>query len=540
MKDSVKRLMAVGIGGRRLRGASVLASVLLVLASVGAGRAAGAAAATLTVCPSGCPYTQIAPALAAARNGDTIEVAAGTYRGGLTIGLSVKLAGAGAGATIISGGGTVLTIGALGAASEPTVSISGVTITGGVTHSSPESVPFTGQEGVFALGGGVEIPPKALFAHGFAGGATVTITNSVITGNSTAPSTSLPSGFAFAAGAGVDNWGTLTVTNTTVSDNQAGGPVASDASGAGIQNWRNLTLTNTVVRRNRSMTSAPNGCSAEGGGITSLGKLTIAASAVSGNTVELSSNAVCGDAHGGGIFVTPHASATISNTTVSHNRVAASSTVTDASAFAGGIAGYGTLALRNSTISGNLVSAATTAATGTANPTSGGLGIVFPGKATISNTSITGNDVSATAATGTAAAEAGGIQTTDTTLSNSLVSGNRLTATSQTGSAIVRGAGIDHGNGVLDVYNTTISDNTATATGPTGQALGGGVWNDVFFPPPPNPQLNLTKTTVTGNTLTASPGITVHGGGLFTTFPVTLTDTTISGNSPDNCFGVSC
>ena len=538
MKDSVKRLMAVGIGGRCLRGAGVLAGVLLALASVGAGRAAGAAAATLRVCPSGCPYTQIGPALAAARNGDTIEVAAGTYRGGFTIGLSVKLAGAGAGATIISGGGTVLTIGSFGVNAEPTVFIDGVTITRGVARSSPESAALAGQDGVWALGGGVEIPPKAISAGGFTGGATVTITNSVITGNRTAPSASLPSGFAFAGGAGVDNWGTLTLTNTTVSDNQAGGPVASDAGGAGIQNWRNLTLTNTVVRRNRSMTSAPHGCSAEGGGITSLGKLTIAASAVSGNTVELSSNAVCGDAHGGGILV--HGSATISNTTVSHNRAAASSTVTDANAFAGGIADYGKLALRDSTISGNLVSAATTAATGTANPTSGGLGIDFHGKATISNTSITGNDVSATAATGTAQAEAGGIQTTDTMLSNSLVSGNRLTATTQTGSATVRGAGIDHGNGQLDVSGTTISGNTATAHGPQGQALGGGVWNDVFFPPPPNPQLTLTRTTVTGNTLTASPGITVHGGGLFTTFPITLTDSTITGNSPDNCFGVSC
>ena len=537
MKDSVKRLVAVGIGGRCMRDAGVLASVLLALASVGAGRAA---AATLTVCPRGCPYTQIGPALAAASNGDTIEVAAGTYHGGLTVGLSVKLVGAGAGATIISGDGTVLTIGSFGVNAEPTVFIDGVTITRGVARSSPESAALAGHDGVWALGGVVEIPPKAISAGGFAGGATVTITNSVITGNSTAPSASLPSGFAFAGGAGVDNWGTLTLNNTTVSDNQAGGPVASDASGAGIQNWRNLTLRHTAVLRNRSITSAPHGCSAEGGGITSPGKLTIAASAVTGNTAELSSSAVCGDAHGGGIFVTPHASATISDTTVSHNRVAASSTVTDASSFAGGIAGYGKLALRDSMISGNLVSAATTAATGTANPTSGGLGIVFPGKATISDTFITGNDVSATAATGTAVAEAGGIQTTDTTLSDSLVSGNRLTATSQTGSATVRGAGIDHGNGLLDVSDTTVSDNTATANGPKGQALGGGVWNDVFFPPPPNPRLTLTKTTVTGNTLTASPGITVHGGGLFTTFPTTLTDSTISGNSPDNCFGVSC
>jgi hypothetical protein len=70
--------------------------------------------------------------------------------------------------------------------------------------------------------------------------------------------------------------------------------------------------------------------------------------------------------------------------------------------------------------------------------------------------------------------------------------------------------------------------------------ISGGVWKDVFFPPPPNPRLSLTDTTVTGNTLTVGPGITVHGGGLFTTFPITLTDSTISGNSPDNCFGVRC
>ncbi len=536
MKDSVKRLMAVRIGGRRMRGAGVLASVLLALASVGAGRAAGAAAATLTVCPSGCPYTQIAPALAAATSGDTIEIAAGTYKGGLTIGVSVKLAGAGAGATIISGGGTVLTIGSFGAHAEPTVLIDGVTITHGVARSSPESAALAGQDGVWALGGGVEIPPKAHFTSG----ATVTITNSAVTGNSAAPSASLPSGFAFAGGAGVDNWGTLTLTNTTVSDNQAGGPVASDADGAGIRNWKNLTLNHTVVRRNRAIASVPNGCSASGGGISSSGKLTIADSAVSGNTVDLSSSANCGEPHGGGILVTGSGSATISNTTVSRNRVAASSTAADAFAFSGGIADYGKLVLRDSTISGNRVSAATTAASGVANPTSGGLGIDASGKATISNTSITGNDVSATSATGAAVAEAGGIQTAETALSNSLVSGNRLTASSQTGSATVHGAGIQHGNGLLDVYGTTISDNTATANGPKGQALGGGIWNDVFFPPPPNPQLNLTKTTVTGNTLTASPGITVHGGGLFTTFPITLTNSTISGNSPDNCFGVSC
>ncbi len=201
MKDSVKRLMAVGIGGRCMRGAGVLASVLLALASVGAGRAAGAAAATLTVCPSGCPYSQISDAIAAAHSGDTIQVAAGTYRGGFTIGVSVKIVGAGAVSTAISGGGPVITIGSFGATTEPTVSIDAVTITGGVTRSTPESV---GHCQLSAFGGGVEIPPNAHFN----GGATVTITNSVITANAAEPAAA-SNGFACAGGGGIDNWGTL-------------------------------------------------------------------------------------------------------------------------------------------------------------------------------------------------------------------------------------------------------------------------------------------------------------------------------------------
>ena len=59
-------------------------------------------------------------------------------RGGLVGELlcRMNIVGAGAHNTIINGGGPVLTIGAFNASTEPTVSISGVTITGGVTHSS--------------------------------------------------------------------------------------------------------------------------------------------------------------------------------------------------------------------------------------------------------------------------------------------------------------------------------------------------------------------------------------------------------------------
>ena len=117
------------------------------------------AASMLTVCPSGCAYSQIAPAVATAKDGDTISVAPGIYAGGFTIDVSVRLDGAGPGRTIISGGGPVITIGEISAASEPTVSIDEVTVTGGITRSGSESVTCTGKQGVWAAGGGIEVPP---------------------------------------------------------------------------------------------------------------------------------------------------------------------------------------------------------------------------------------------------------------------------------------------------------------------------------------------------------------------------------------------
>jgi hypothetical protein len=39
------------------------------------------------------------------------------------------------------------------------------------------------------------------------------------------------------------------------------------------------------------------------------------------------------------------------------------------------------------------------------------------------------------------------------------------------------------------------------------------------------------------NTLSASPGLTVQGGGIFTAFPVTLNNSRIANNTPDQCYG---
>src|SRR5262245_56909489 len=86
---------------------------LLVVGLAAAAAATGGSAqgaSTSTVCASGCAFTNVATAVAAAKNGDTISIAPGTYAGGFTIDVSVKLTGAGPGRTVISGGGPVITI----------------------------------------------------------------------------------------------------------------------------------------------------------------------------------------------------------------------------------------------------------------------------------------------------------------------------------------------------------------------------------------------------------------------------------------------
>ena len=202
----------------------------------------------------------------------------------------------------LGGSGPVVTIGEFGAGAEPTVSIEGVTITGGITRSSPESTPFTGQEGVFAAGGGVEIPPNA----DFSGGATVTIASSVITGNRVAPSDTAPFGppcpsgpcpFAFAGGGGIDSWGMLTLANTTISNNRVGSAsglstLASDAVGGAITNRLGpLTIIGSVIHGNRASATGQNGRFAEGGAIMAFGgTLKVSNSSVTENSAALAAS----------------------------------------------------------------------------------------------------------------------------------------------------------------------------------------------------------------------------------------------------------
>jgi hypothetical protein len=523
---------------------------------------------------SGC-YRTIQAAVDASHNGDTIVIGPGTYRGGVRITTSVRIQGSGASLTIIRGGAHVLTIGALGAAREPVVSISGVTITGGVARSSPLSVPMSGVAGVWAMGGGVEIPPRSIPGNSPpANGATVTISNSVINGNRADPTIAIPSGikclarfphgqcpFAMAAGGGIDSWGKLTLAHTLVSGNSVGPvaglpPVASDSDGAGIFSAQgSLTMTGTVVSRNLATAAAPNGRFAEGGGVFvgfsggNADALTVSNSLVAGNSARLTTNLpafanggklIEMNANSGGIHVGDSIPTIVDHTAVTGNSVLTRGLRGEPVGFDSAmLVGDSQLTMRDSNISGNKVSAtmATTADSGPAGTT-----LELDGGGHISNTRITGNSTTVESAKGVSGNGGAGLAVLNfsndarlVTVSGGVIGGNHATVRSLSGSATVQGAGVLN-NSLLDLSGVRISGNHAQATGPAGVAQGGGIWNGVLLSGPPV-ALTLAHAAVTRNSVTGSKGIKVHGGGLFTTSPVTLGQSLIALNRPDQCFG---
>jgi hypothetical protein len=546
-----------------LRKFGICFSLITALALVGfAGSASARAAATLTVCPSGCAFNQVAAAVAAANNGDTIVIAPGIYDGGFTIDVSIKLTGAGPGHTIISGGGPVITIGAFGAAHEPSVSIHGVTITGGVTRSSPESVPCTGKAGVWAAGGGIQVPPSTFSFGGdgvcdadhFGGGATVTITNSVITGNLVAPTDSVPFApcggcpAAWAFGGGIDTAGSLSLANTTVSNNLVGGAsglsgLARFAEGGGIFGARgDMTISNSAVSGNQAAAS-PHGPIADAGGIATTSTFTMSNSSVTDNSATVSDDFFFGNANAGGLHIKGDPqkgdaqTVSISNTTISGN--AATVTSSSGAAFANqaglaiDICPPAPCALSNDTISDNRVTATAT-------------GFAFGARGagefggTLSNVRITGNSVDASSSAGDATALGGAFAFDGGTIRNSLINDNHVHAAAPLGTVDVSGGGLDVFGGPTTLRNSTVSGNTVDGSGTSGSARGGGI-ADIAFPfgpnGPPGGPLVLRNSNVTANTLSGA-GLTLQGGGIFAQDePVTLTNSLISGNVPDQCFG---
>lgn len=191
----------------------------------------------------------IGHAIGLAASGDTIAIAASTYRENLSINSSLTLAGAAPATTIVDGGAVTHTVSILNTA--VTVAISKLTIRNGV-----------------AAGGG-----------GIINWGTLTITNSAISGNFAASSYS-------ATGGGIYNSGTLTINGSTLSGNSGS---TNFMYGGGIYNSGTLAINNSTFSGN----SANGFTGGGGGGVYNGGTVAISNSTFSGNT---------GTPNGGGIY----------------------------------------------------------------------------------------------------------------------------------------------------------------------------------------------------------------------------------------------
>ena len=157
-----------------------------------------------------------------------------------------------------------------------------------------------------------------------------------------------------ANGGGIENDGTLTVTNSTISGNTATcSTSACETTGGGILNNGVLTVTNSTVSDNKANTGSgcTTKCFAFSGGIQNNGTLTVTASTLSDNSTNSSGcTVVCGTDGGAILSFGP---LIVTNSTISGNSTNPSNCVVVCISAGGGLESDHTLTLTNSTLSGN-------------------------------------------------------------------------------------------------------------------------------------------------------------------------------------------
>ena len=396
-------------------------------------------------------------ALAVANDGDAIDATgiSGTIlltSGELQIAHSVTINGPGAGTLAANGNGTFRVFEIF--ASD--VTISGFTITNGLGGINNEN------------------------------GTTTTVSNCTISGNFGGGISNVSGGLCCA---------TLTVTNSTISDNSAdsGGGISNSAFDGGAF----LTVSNSTISDNSATSDGGAILNTSGGGALAVASVTISNSILSGNTVAGGGGAIFNSTLG------QQATLMITNSTISGNSAGGGS---------GGISNLnGTVTVINSTIS--------------ANSTGGGGGGISNkggrGSATlmVTNCTVGGN---------TAALNGGGISNgadeggAALTISNSTISGN----SANFGGGISNTGGAQLAGEVVNVINSTISGNSADNGGGIGNAAGVGDASEV----------NVSNSTLSGNWATGNGGgvCNENAGGSTT---LELSDIILNtGNSGENIF----
>jgi hypothetical protein len=312
---------------------------------------------------------------------------------------------------------------------------------------------------------------------------------------------------------GILNFGTLTITNSTISGNSlnvtiGGFQTTYGNSGIGNAGAGTLTVQNSTISGNFSP-----GAVGYGAGIlnTSTGTVSVTNSTISGNTAEGAGG------RGGGIANTGTGTVTVTNSTISGNIGGG------AGGSGGGIAntGAGTVSMLNSIISGNFA--------GGAGGNGGGIANAGAGTITVTNCTIGNNSSGAAGGAAGGIANAGTMTVINSNISSNIAGGSNgggikntgtLTVTSSTvaGNFAALGGGINNA-GTLTLTNSTIAGNTASK--------GGGIWNSGI--------LTVTNATITGNLGSSNGGGVYQSSGV-----VNAANTIIAGNQAKinpNLFG---
>jgi CSLREA domain-containing protein len=299
-------------------------------------------------------------------------------------------------------------------------------------------------------------------------------------------------------GGGIENCGTLTVTNSAFSDNWA--LISGHGYGGGIANWGTLTVMSTTVSGNRAGSTGGGtpqvticGFTAQfptsGAGIENYGTLTAVNSAFTGNSSY----------GGGGGIDNDGGTLTVVDSTFSGN-----------DGFSGGIHDRGALTVTHSVFSGN-----------SANGGGGGITVEL-GPASVVSSTFAGNSTVNTG--GGIYNHDAALTVTDSTFSgNSAQLGGGIDSGATTGGGILSvmnstffdniGGGISNG-GTLTVINGTFSGNSAGGPG------GGGILNDGTS--------TVMNSTFTGN---SASGFGSSGGGIYNGDTLNISNSTFSGNS---------
>jgi hypothetical protein len=302
-------------------------------------------AATLTVCPSGCNFTAIQPAVDSALSGDTIRIFSGMFPGSMSItDKSLVLQGDGPTRTMIredplSGSPIVI----LSCSQSFPITIQNLAITN--THSG-----FARTSGLDNSGCELKLENSSVTGN-FTGishrGSTLSIEDSVVADNEQGISVDSGTGTLirstvtnnsgrFGLGIGIGTSGTLQVNFSTISNNGGSfGPGGIEnsgklevtqstitnntttSSGGGIMNKGVATLTNSLI--------ADNGTEAgDGGGIFNVGELTLIDSTVRSNRAICEvDQPICGSppqkGRGGGICNTGTGSASLMGSSITSN-----------------------------------------------------------------------------------------------------------------------------------------------------------------------------------------------------------------------------